>query len=209
VLAAGGALLVAWNLVFMQQYRAELIPRDDTVSFAQVAENNAALVARAVGSPVAWPANWVFARAHGVGPERFDLAVGRFLFSLPGHLRGTIDVGDLETDRALLGEGWSVRHPCGDAVCREVEGRARLFVPLERPQTFDLAVRVQGRGTLELLVNRRPTARWPLDAALAERTLRVPSPRLRRGLNEIALAVPEGGRALVDRLVFIPVPEPP
>lgn len=37
VLAFG--LLVAWNLILMDQYRRNLLPADDTISFVQVIEN--------------------------------------------------------------------------------------------------------------------------------------------------------------------------
>ena len=33
VLAGAGALLVLWNILFMEQYRRRLLPSDDTVSF--------------------------------------------------------------------------------------------------------------------------------------------------------------------------------
>ena len=77
VAAAVGALLVAWNLLLMAQYRAELIPRDDTVSFPAVAENNARLLAETTGAPTAWPANWMFAAHRDLPVARYDLLGGQ------------------------------------------------------------------------------------------------------------------------------------
>ena len=196
VLAPAAALLVAWNLLFMEQYRGGFLPRDGTVSFVAVAENNARLVSRLVGSPLAWPANWAFAWRHALPVERFDLLAGK---RLPGDARGReIDVGDLALDAALLLEGWSVRHPCGEAVCRAVEGRARLVAPLERPEPFALSVRAAGQGVLLATVNGVAVGSRPLTPELS--VLRFPpAPRAER-LSEVSLTVTPGGRALVDRV---------
>jgi hypothetical protein len=201
-LAIPAAALVAWNLVLMQQYRREMIPRDDTVAFPVVAENQARLVSQAVGSPLAWPAAWVFARQTGLPASRYDLAVGRYLFALPGDLRGTIDVGDAETDAALLVDGWSVRHPCQDQVCRAVESRARVLAPLDRPEDLDLHIRVEGSGELALAVNEVLLGRRPISPTLDDVSVPLAASLLRRGLNPITLSVSAGSQALVDRLVF-------
>ena len=70
---AAGAGLVLWNGLLMEQYRRGVIPRDDTVSFARVAENSADLLASAVGSPVAWPANWIFAAGRDLPAARYEI----------------------------------------------------------------------------------------------------------------------------------------
>lgn len=196
ILSALGALAVLSNLLFMHQYRAGLVPRDDTVSFPQVAESSARLISESVGSPVAWPANWIYARQQGVPLGRTDLLKGA---NLSG---GVIDIGALEQDAALLFEGWSVRRPCAPEICREVEGRARLLAPLGTPETRDLTVRAAGEGTLTVELNGVPIAQYELTAALQPLAVRVPAPRFRAPLDEIVLVVSPGGRALVDRLSF-------
>ncbi|MBI3932565.1 MAG: hypothetical protein HY317_04060 [Acidobacteria bacterium] len=200
VLVGAGAALVAWNLLFMQQYRDNLIPRDDTVSFARVTENNAALVARLTGTPLAWPANWIFAARHDLPPERYDRMVGPYLFYRQNNLGGVLDIGDDRVDPALLGEGWSPRTERDGAVCRRVVGRARLFAPLDVPESLAVTVRAAGDGTLSLAVNGVPVAALPLAPAFADLRVAVPRERWRRELNEIALAV--AGEAWVDRVVF-------
>jgi hypothetical protein len=196
LLAAAGALAVAWNLLFMEQYRHGQVPRDGTVSFPAVAENNARLLARLVGSPTAWPANWVFAWRHGLPPDRFDLVAGK---RLPKDAAGArdVDVGEPGTDAALLLDGWSVRHFCEDAVCRDVDGRARLLAPLEEPGEFALSVRATGEGLLAARVNGQDRGAMPLGAGLE--VLRFPAGSWGR-LNEISLSLPRGGRARVDRV---------
>jgi hypothetical protein len=204
---AGAALAFAlWNFLFMEQYRRNLIPRDDTVSFAAVAENNAAILQETVGSPVAWPANWLFAAREKLPVQKYDLMVGLYLFYRQNHLGGLVDLGEGRADPALLGEGWARPLPCGDAsLCREVETRARLFAPLDVPETLDVRVRAAGRGTLSLAVNGHRVAEWPLGEALAELEARLPEVVLRRELNELVLET-GGGAARVDRLAFTRVP---
>lgn len=203
VLATAGAGLVLWNGLLMEQYRRGVIPRDDTVSFARVAENSADLLASAVGSPVAWPANWIFSLRHGLPPDRYDLMAGKYLFFMQNSLGGVVDVGaDPGLDAALLADGWGVRVPCGDDVCRAVEGRARLLAGLDAPEMLEVTVRASGAGRLRTFVNGTAVGEGLLTEALGEVTARVPANRWRPGLNEVVLETSPGGAALVDRVVF-------
>jgi hypothetical protein len=214
--AIGMAALAAWNALLMAQYRDGRIPRDDTVSFPRVARNAAATVSAAVGSPTAWPANWIFAARHGVSAARYDLLGGVDLFGplAPASGRGAfgfegvIDVGQPRTDEALLQGGWSVRHPCGVEVCREVEGTAELVAPIREPRDVDVMVSAAGTGTLTLEVNGVPVLAAPLAADVQAHFVRLPRARLRRGLNAIVFTIPPGGHALVDRIVFTAVEGP-
>jgi len=201
VLAAAGAGLVLWNILFMEQYRRGVIPRDDTVSFPRVAENSADLLAGGLGSPVAWPANWVFALRHRLPPDRYDLMAGKYLFFMQNNLGGLVDVGS-EGDEALLADGWGVRVPCADAVCRPVEGRARVLAGLEAAEPLLVTVRAAGSGRLRLSVNGIAVGEAALADGLGDFTTPVPGARWRSGLNEVQLETAPGGAALVDRVVF-------
>jgi len=202
VLLALGAGLTAWNLLFMQQYRDNRIPRDDTVSFPRVAGNNAALLAELVGTPLAWPANWIWAARHHVAPAFYDLMVGKYLFYRQASLDGVIDLGD-EAGEALLAEGWGPHVRCEDQVCRLVRGRARLFAPLDLPEPLDVRVRACGQGSLALDLEGRRIAEWPLAQAVADLRVRVPSSGWHAGHNELRLEVSDGGWAAIDRLQFV------
>jgi hypothetical protein len=195
-------LLVAWNLLLMAQYRAELIPRDDTVSFPAVAENSARLLAGMAGAPTAWPANWIFAARGDLPAARYDLLGGQDVLA-DGPLR--IDVGDLESEAAWLGAGWSVRHPCGSSVCREVEGRAQLLLPVADLRPATVRVSAQGSGTLRLLLNGRPFAQASLAPAFAEVGATADASGLRPGPNELVLEVSPGGQAQVDEVRVAPL----
>ena len=117
---------------------------------------------------------------------------------------GHIDVGDLGRE-AWLGEGWSVRHPCGASVCREVEGRARLFLPEVDVRPAAVSVHAQGSGTLRVILNGRPFAQASLAAAFAEVGGVADGGLVRRGPNVLALEVSPGGQALVDVVRVAPL----
>jgi len=191
VLAVLLPVVATSNLLFMEQYRYTL-RRDDTVSFPQVSEGNARLLSGAVGSPIAWPANWIWSVRHGLPVERWDRLSGQ---RLDPSRHVVIDVGDLDQDAAFLLGGWSVRHECGDAVCREVEGRAEMVVPLERGPA-NLTLHAQGPGALRVTINGADAG--PVALGPEMRPVRVPSPGLRQGLNRLVLETDPGTRALVD-----------
>ena len=197
-----GLAFVLWNQLLIVQYREKKIPADDTVSFAAVTAYNAKLVGRYVGTPVAWPANLVFARQHDLPAARYDLLVGKYLFHRQNNLGGLVKVSDPRAFPALFAGDWSAPVACGDAVCREVLGRARVMAPLDRPEDLDLTVRAQGEGTLALRVNGREVATFPLEEETRGRRARVPESFWRRELNDVSLSVSAGGRALVERLLF-------
>ena len=200
-----GIVATAWNLLLMEQYRLGLLPRDATVSFADVAANNAGLLSATVGTPVAWPANWVFAAQTGLPLDQYDRLVGKYLFYRQNNLGGVLEVGDAradDVDAAYRDVGWSPRRPCGDVVCRQVDpGGARLFAGLDVPEKLEVRVAATGEGTLALAVNGRPAAAWTLDAELRERVVVVPSGGWRREQNELRFEA--SAVALVDRVTFV------
>lgn len=197
----GSVALGLGNLLFMEQYRREMIPRDDTVSFPRVAANSAALLARAVGSPLGWPANWLFAWRYDLPVDRYDGMAGRRLFQ-KGRAFAVVDIGDVDSEEGALAEGWSVRHPCGSEVCRQVEGRGRFFVGLEETAPLTLRLRARGRGPMGVAVNGRSAGNVMLGTSLEERRLLVPAWAWRRGLNQIVLSTTPQAEALVDRIAF-------
>ena len=118
---------------------------------------------------------------------------------------GHIDVGDLGRE-AWLGEGWSVRHPCGASVCREVEGRARLFLPVVDARPAVVSVRAQGSGTLRVTLERPPARTGRARRGLRGASEAVADGGLvRRGPNVLVLEVSPGGQALVDVVRVAPL----
>lgn len=209
VLAAGGAALSLWNLLFMENFRRGAVPRDDTVSFADVSRLGAEQFSDLLGSPVAWPANWLFACDTGLPAASYDEMVGKYLFFRQHSLGGVVDLGDPRVDPALLGEGFSARFLHEGEICRRVDGSARLFAALDLPEDLRLTVHAAGSGWLFVFANRTPVGSFRLTPSLAGRELAIPKPALRPQLNEFSLRVSAGGSAIVDRLVFERVASPP
>ena len=206
MLAVTGAALafMGWNALLMQQYARNWIPADDTVSFDQLAHNAGRGVRESLGTPLAWPANWLFALRHHLPPGNYDLTLGRYLFHRQNNLGGIVDIGteDGQADLGFLGEGWSSRRNCGSSYCRAVDGRARVLVALNEPETLDVTVRASGSGTLSMAINGMDVAQWPLTAELADWRVRVPADRFQRELNEVTLTIAPTSTCLVDRLIF-------
>jgi hypothetical protein len=204
-LALAAVALTLWNGLFMEQYRRNLIPRDDVVSFARVTENSAALVTELVGTPLAWPANWVFAARHKAPLASHDVASGKYLFYKMNNLGGVIDLGDPRVDPALLLEGWARVRPCDGATCRGLDGPARLLFPLDVPEALELLVRAQGGAPLRVSVNGHALAELPLGESLVERRARIPAGFLRREHNELSFDS-AAADVLIDRVVFQRLP---
>lgn len=187
--AAAVAAIGLPNLLFMEQYR-DAPRRDDTVRFADVSEGNARMVSGAVGSPLAWPANWIWSASTGLPAARWDRLSGQRLDPRQGV---RIEIGDLEQDATFLQGAWSVRHACGEAICRALEGRAEIALPLERATTAEPRLFVAGTG--EILVRVNGAVLGTVDVERGDG--RLPPASWRRGVNRVVL---EGvsGTPLVD-----------
>jgi hypothetical protein len=203
-----GLLLILWNGLFAEQYRRRDLPSDDTVSFAQVTSGSVGLVSRFVGTPWAWPANWIFAARFGTSPDRWDAAAGRNLFVSPDTRASTIEIGDdsaFSADRALLLDGFGVTRTCANGACRDLDGVGRILLPLGRPTGKDVVIRVRarGEGDLRISLNDSATVVSRLEAQLTDSTLQVPARLLRPGLNLLTLAVAGGTeKATLDRVTL-------
>lgn len=194
--ALAGSALILWNFLFMEQYRTGRIPRDLTVSLAQVTEGSAAIVARNVGAPPSWPANWFFAWRHRVTPAQYDGVAGRSLLA-PDLEREAFAIDDPRVDPSLLAEGWGRKASCGGIPCRSVVAGARIFVPLDRTRPLALAVTAGGPGTLGIEINSLAVGEVPLAEALARHEVRGGAGLWRRGVNEVRLSYAGAGEARV------------
>lgn len=196
-LAAGAAALTLWNALFMEQYRTNRIPRDLPVRFADVTRNNAAILAQAVGSPNAWPVNWLFAWRYGVSPAKYDVVVGQARWP-----RAFVAINDPRLDPHLLAEGWGPRTLCNALPCRGVAGSARILLALDAVEVAPTALRVAGPATVLVAVNR---VSFLTRASTGVTELSLPQAAAwRRGVNELQLTSEPGARLRVLGLRFGP-----
>ena len=206
IYAAG--LMVLWNALFMEQYRRRLLPSDDTVSFARVTSNSAALLSRFVGTPSAWPANWLFASRFQTTPDRWDAVSVADLFADRGASEAVIEVGDdpsvFAPDRALIADGFGDRRTCERGWCRDVHGEGRLLLPLRSltAKNFVIRVRVRGQGRVTLSLGGAGTVIAEMSDGLADVSLPVSGRTIQPGIHVLSLRVSDGRRATVDRFTL-------
>jgi hypothetical protein len=199
---AVGVVAVLWNLLLMAQYRGGVVPRDDTVAFANVVAGAARTVTRLAGAPVHWPGNWFAAWRYGVPIDVFDRLVGLALFDPPGARQAALAVADPSTS-ALLLEGWGSPRSHSGRVVRRIGERARVIVPLACVEPLDVVIVAAGHGALTLSVNDARVGGWVLDEAFQERRARVSAEPWRCPVSTVTLEGTASGEAWIDSLVFV------
>jgi hypothetical protein len=199
-LSGAAFLLAVWNFAFMEQYRRVLIPRDDTVSFVDVARNNAALVSSVIGAPTTWPASWPFALRHHVEPGRYE-AVSQQPARLLGTDSDVLDLASPAIEPLLVGGGWSTVKTCGVSLCRGLEGPSRVLVRLGPASDLELGLQAWGTAALDLDVNGARVASVPLLPDGGEARIRVVRAQWHVGLNELRFT-PSAGAAAIGRLTL-------
>jgi hypothetical protein len=181
------APFVAWNLCSAELLRNGTVPRGETLSFAEQVRQSADLLSRTVGSPPTWPASWVFALRHRVAPDKYDTVVGRYLFYRQNNLGGRIDIGE-RGDDAMLGEGWGPARVDEGVSLRALAGRARLFAPLDVPETLVVRLRVRapvGPCMLALQINAASLGEVLPESGWSTLERRVPLSAWRRETNDV------------------------
>lgn len=208
VLVGAGAVLILWNVLFMEQYRRRLLPSDDTVSFARVTSNAAALFSTRFGTPTAWPANWIFAARFDATPDRWDAVSGRGVFADSAATTAVIEVGDdpslLALDRMLIASGFGERRTCERGWCRDVDdvGRLLFLIRSSHNPDFTVRLRVRGQGRLSVSLNGSTTAVADMTDDLNDVILKPPARALAPGIHVLSLEVEAGRRATVDRITL-------
>ncbi len=203
VLVLAGAPFVVWNVTLAEQVQRGMLPRDQPVAFQHLARGAAQVVSEAVGFPTTWPASWTFARSRRLGPDQFDLAVGKYLFYRQNNLGGHIELG-IPGDEALLGEGWSRRLTHSARSARRLDGRARLLAPLDVPLDLELSVRSATAGEsvpVRVLVNDVPAGQFMAGSEWGEHRIRTSRAFWRRELNDVVIET-DGTPLFVDAVVF-------
>ena len=171
--------LVAVNLSLSSQHRWGAIRPSNTISFTRAMQGVVADVYGLVGHPPSWPANWLFAARHGVGPDRFD-----DLFGQVPRRQWEVRLGTPE-DAGVRGRGWS--RPYGESLDlqRWAQGPdATLLFALPAPVDRRLVLHAaaarhpEGRDQgLVVEVNGQPAGRLGLSPAARRVGLLLPAAR--------------------------------
>lgn len=160
IVAAGGALLVVWNLTLMSVAQDGLVRLGQATSFGDTLAWQARAFHRWFGQPFTYPASLTFALRNGLSPGQFDLlSVNRFLGD-PARPYGRVDVG--ADDAWLLEEGWHGPERDGAVTFRWAATPAAILVPLDHAAPLIVQVRLHAftypgwtSQTLTLTINGR------------------------------------------------------
>jgi hypothetical protein len=195
--------LVLWNICEVVLLKAGRLPRGQTVSFEDRVERSAEAVSSTVGSPPTWPASWLFALRHRVAPSKYDQVVGRYLFYRQNNLAGHLDLGD-RGDEAMLGEGWGPALVDEGVSYRSITAKARLFAPLDVPETLVIRVRarcVAAPCALTVGVNGARAGKLALDDSWGTQEMKVPRAFWQRETNEVTFET-NGRSTAIDAVDF-------
>jgi hypothetical protein len=211
VLAPLTAGLVAWNVTLMAQYHGGRIPRDETISWADVLGPRLGVVARPpLFYPFGFPANVWFAWREGLPIARHDL-----LGSEP--LRREMYLPLNDWGARFLMDGWV--NGASDAFGSAHFLGARsgtILVPLDVPRDtafgIDLEARADGQPAgaatgLELAVNGQSFGELPLQIGAprpSRRVFVVPAgARIwRRGYNRVTISRPSDAAPTTMFIVY-------
>jgi hypothetical protein len=199
VLAPLAAGLIGWNITLMAQYHDGRIPRDETISWADVLGPRLGVVARPpLFYPFAFPANVWFAWREGLPIARYDL-----LGSEPLRQEMYLPLNDWGA-RFLLdgwengaGDGYGSRH-----FLRAASGT--ILVPLDVPSTATMTLELEARAdgparggstSIDVALNGRPFGEVPLVIGATPPARRAfvlpPGTRIwRRGYNRVTISQP-------------------
>jgi hypothetical protein len=206
---AVGVLLVpvvGWSLALAVLTRSDATLRETPEPFARLVGRTVRPTFGALGSPMTWPASWVFAAAHRCAPGRYDRLVGRYLFYRQNNLGGRIDLGATDDD-ALLGEGWRERELRDGITSRALDGSARLFAPLDVAER--LTLRVRSRTTqavsVSVKINGREAGRFAPTPEWSDSLVTADESFWHREVNEVSFTA--GARVEVDWVEFLRSPQ--
>jgi hypothetical protein len=199
---AVAAMAGAMNVATLEGVRRGGEPAS-AMAFADVAGSAAQRLADAAGTPLTWPASWIFAARHHLPPGQYDLLVGRYLFYRQNNLQGHVDIG-AAGDAPMLGEGWGAAQVHDGSESRPLVGPARILAPLDVPEDIDIAVRARGDAAtpVQVTVNGRDAGTFHIAAAWEVHRVSVPRELWRRDINDVVLDA-KGGGVWIDAVDFL------
>ena len=161
-----------------------------------------------IGTPGAWPVNWVFALRTGASPGAYDESVGWALVRARGDDKGYERLWILDSRWALSGLGEPARR--GGHQARAIEDRAVLGLPLRQRLVLDGRLRLWASEAAEVRVEGWGTTRHALELRPGWHDYVLPSETtFAAGYSTIELYVTQGSDVEIAWLdVFLPGRDP-
>ena len=190
--AAGGGLLVAWNLTLMSAAQDGHVRIGEAVSFGEAGAHQARAFHGWFGHPFTYPVSLLFALDNGVSPGSYDLLGAHRFLADPLRPYGRIDIG--VADDLWVDEGWHAQEQGGGVSFRWAASPATVLIPLDHAAPLRVQLRVQAFNypgappqVLTPVVNghRQP----PLDVPAEWTTIifEVDASAWRAGVNRVTL----------------------
>ncbi|HJR60818.1 MAG TPA: hypothetical protein VJ813_15520, partial [Vicinamibacterales bacterium] len=192
VVAAGGGLLVLWNLTLMSAAQDGHVRIGESVSFGEAGAHQARAFHRWFGHPFTYPVSLLFAARNDVPVGSYDLLAANRFLGEPLRPYGRIDIGT--SDELWLEEGWHGAEQAGPLSFRWASQSASMIVPLDHAAALRVQVRVRAFDypgatpqQLRLVVNATEQPAVPVEADWTTVVLDVPEPAWRAGVNRVKL----------------------
>lgn len=194
VVAAGGALLVLWNLSLMSAAHDGHVRIGESISFGEAAAHQARAIHRWFGHPFTYPASLFFAARNDVPIGAYDLLAANRFLSDPLRPYGRIDVGGPGDDLFLDG-GWHGPEASGPTTFRWTDATAGMLIPLDYAATLRVQIHAQPfqyQGappqTVRLVINGTAGPEATLEPGWTTTVLEVDERFWRAGVNRVQLA---------------------
>lgn len=158
--AAGGALLIIWNLTLMGAAQDGRVRIGEAVSFGEAGAHQARVFHRWFGHPFTYPVSLLFAARNDVPIGAYDLLSANRFLSDPLRPYGRVDVGSAGDALFVEGEGWHASEDADGISYRWTAAAASMLVPLDHAAGLRVQVRARAftwpgapAQTMTLLVN--------------------------------------------------------
>ena len=192
IVAAGGALLVVWNLTLMSVAQDGLVRLGQSTSFGDTMAPQARAFHRWFGQPFTYPASLMFALRNGLSPGKYDLLSGNRFLGDPARPYGRVDVGG--DDGWLLEDGWHGPEHDGAITFRWAATPATMLIPLDHAAPLIVQVRLHAftypgstTQTLALTINGRTFGPVPVHDTWETLEFETGIDAWRTGVNRLRL----------------------
>ena len=139
--AAGGALLIVWNLTLMSAAQDGHVRIGEAVSFGEAGAHQARAFHRWFGNPFTYPVSLVFALRNGLPIGSYDLLSSHRFLGDELRPYGRIDIG--VADEIWLEDGWHAAEEGGGINFRWTASPATLLIALDHAAPLRVQVRMQ------------------------------------------------------------------
>jgi hypothetical protein len=200
VVAAGGSLLVLWNLTLMSAAQDGHVRLGESVSFGEAGAHQARAFHRWFGHPFTYPASLAFAARNDVSIGAYDLLSANRFLGDPLRPYGRIDIGEAN-DELWLEDGWHGPELSGPVSFRWASGTATAILPLDHAAALRVQVRARSFDypgaapqTLTVVVNGIAQPPVPLAPDWATAVFEVDEGSWRAGVNRVTLVFGRAAR---------------